>query len=185
MRKEWLAVEAKSFYNAYLNLEMMNQSAGGVEFFVPMAVNGAFSIELALKAILFEMGIPYEKEHNLLVLFNLLPERLQQIFWRYLACKAPEYADEKRRQDELALISDVFVEWRYSFEGNPAPAFDSRFLSAFANTAIWVMFSLGINYDHVLTEGGKTDEEIAEMIERNRAETMKKILAKVEKKQST
>ena len=183
MKKEWLAIEAKSFYNAYLNLEMMNRSTGGVEFFVPMAVNGAFSIELALKAILFEIGIPYEKEHNLLVLFNLLPERLQQIFWRYLACKAPEYADEKRRQDELILISNVFVEWRYSFEGNPAPVFDSRFLSAFANTAIWVMFSLGINYDIIPGQKKETDEQIFEMIDQNRAESLNRILEKVKKKQ--
>ena len=185
MNKEWLAYEAKSFYNAYLNLEWMNQNAGGIEFFVPMAVNGAFSIELSLKAILVHFGIPYEREHNLLALFRLLPVQLQDIFWRYLAYKAPEYADEKRRQDELVMISNIFVDWRYGFEGSPAPAFESRFLSAFANTAIWVMFTLGINYDLVQTEGGKTDEEIADMIDRNRAETMKTILAKVEKKHST
>lgn len=185
MNKEWLAYEAKSFYNAYLNLEWMNQNAGGIEFFVPMAVNGAFSIELSIKAILVHFGIPYDREHNLLALFRLLPDQLQGIFWKYLAYKAPEYTDEKRRQDELAMISNVFVDWRYGFEGKPVPAFESRFLSAFANTAIWVMFALGINYDLVQIEDGKSDEKIAEMIDRNRAETLKTILARVEKKQSS
>lgn len=185
MNKEWLAYEAKSFYNAYLNLEWMNQNAGEIEFFVPMAVNGAFSIELSIKAILVHLSIPYDREHNLLALFRLLPVQIQDIFWRYLAWKVPEYADEKRRQDELVMISNVFVDWRYGFEGKPAPAFESRFLSAFANTAIWVMFALGINYNLVQTEDGKTDEEIADMIDQKRAETMKRILAKVDKKSTT
>ena len=169
MNKEWLAYEAKSFYNAYLNLEWMNQNAGGIEFFVPMAVNGAFSIELSLKAILVHFGIPY-------------------IFWRYLTYKAPEYADEKQRHDELVLISNVFVDWRYGFEGDPAPAFESRFLSAFANTAIWVMFALGMDYELVERSKDKidkSDEEIADMIDQNRAETMKRILAKVDRKSTT
>ena len=188
MNKEWLAYEAKSFYNAYLNLEWMNQNAGGIEFFAPMAVNGAFSIELSIKAILVHFYIPYEREHNLLALFRLLPVQLQDIFWRYLAYKAPEYADEKRRQDELVMISNVFVDWRYGFEGDHAPAFETRFLSAFANTAIWVMFALGMDYELVERSKDKidqSDEEIADMIDQNRAETMKRILAKVDRKSTT
>lgn len=189
MNNEWLAFEAKSFYNAYLNLEWMNQSMGGANFFIPMAVNGAFSIELSIKAILVHFGISYNKEHNLLALFRLLPDQLQEIFWKYLAYKAPEYSDEKRRQDELVMISDIFVDWRYGFEGNPAPAFETRFLSAFANTAIWVMFALGMDYDLLERSKDKpkdkSDEEITEMIDQNRAETIKKILAKVDKKSAT
>ena len=188
MNKEWLAYEAKSFYNAYLNLEWMNQNAGEIEFFVPMAVNGAFSIELSIKAILVHLSIPYDREHNLLALFRLLPVQIQDIFWRYLAWKVPEYTDEKRRQDELVMISNVFVDWRYGFEGDPAPAFETRFLSAFANTAIWVMFALGMDYELVersKDKVDKSDEEIAEMIDQNRAETMKRILAKVDRKSTT
>lgn len=188
MNNECLAFEAKSFYNAYLNLEWMNQSMGGINFFIPMAVNGAFSIELSLKAILVHFGIPYEREHNLLALFRLLPVQLQDIFWRYVAYKAPEYADEKRQQEELVMISNVFVDWRYGFEGDPAPAFETRFLSAFANTAIWVMFALGMDYELVersKDKVDKSDEEIAEMIDQNRAETMKRILAKVDRKSTS
>ena len=188
LNKEWLAFEAKSFYNAYLNLEWMNQSMGGTNFFIPMAVNGSFSIELSIKAILVHFGIPYDREHNLLALFRLLPVQLQDIFWRYLAYKAPEYADEKRRHDELVMISNVFVDWRYGFEGDPAPAFETRFLAAFANTAIWVMFALGMDYEIVersKDKMDKSDEEIIDMIDQNRAETMNKILAKVDIKRST
>ena len=163
----------------------MNQSMGGINLFAPMAVNGAFSIELSMKAILVHFGISYKREHNLLALFELLPAQLQEIFWKYLVYKVPEYSDEKRRQDELVMISNVFVDWRYGFEGNPAPAFETRFLSTFANTAIWVMFALGMDYDLVENSKDKSDEEIAEMIEQNRAETLKRILTKVDKKSIT
>ena len=70
--------------------------------------------------------------------------------------------------EELVLISNVFVDWRYAFEGKPAPAFDTRFLSAFANAAIWTMFS-HYNVDVVSsTEKTKSDEEIEELFRRNR-----------------
>ena len=65
MQAEFLIFQAKSFYNAYLNLERIDMQSGDFLFTVPMLVNGAFSIELSLKAILTRNSISYKKEHNL------------------------------------------------------------------------------------------------------------------------
>lgn len=63
------------------------------------------------------------------------------------------------------------------------------FFPLFANTAIWVMFALGMDYDLLERSKDKpkdkSDEEITEMIDQNRAETIKRILAKVDKKSAT
>ena len=52
MNKERLAYQAKAFYNAYINLEVFSRDSEGLLFLVPSIVNGAFSIELALKTML-------------------------------------------------------------------------------------------------------------------------------------
>lgn len=143
MSTDFIVYEAKAFYNAYIGLEQLNREVEDkMLLWIPMLVNGAFSIEITLKAILFKRGIEYGKEHNLLILFEMLPKSIQDEIWSHLAEKAPEYADPKRRTDELILISNAFVDYRYVFEGKVVPAFDMRFLSAFANAAICTMFSL-------------------------------------------
>ena len=58
MQAEFLVFQAKSFYNAYLNLERIDMQSGDFLFTVPMLVNGAFSIELCLKAILMNTPLP-------------------------------------------------------------------------------------------------------------------------------
>lgn len=169
IKNEFLIYQAKSFYNAYIALEQINQSCElPLMYYVPMLVNGAFSIEITLKAILTENQIKYGKEHNLVVLFQKLPESFQEELLGHLLEKAPEYGDMDKCAEELVLISNVFVDWRYAFEGKPAPAFDTRFLSAFANAAIWTMFS-HYNVDVVSsTEKTKSDEEIEELFRKNR-----------------
>lgn len=147
-----------------------------------MLVNGAFSVEITLKAILFKEGIEYGKEHNLLVLFEMLPKAIQDKIWNYLAQKAPEYTDQKRRADELVLISNAFVDYRYVFEGKTVPAFDARFLSAFANAAICTMFSLGYNLFLVPGTSEKSEQEIDNMFANNRAESIQAIQAQIKKK---
>ena len=55
IKNEFLIYQAKSFYNAYIALEQINQSCElPLMHYVPMLVNGAFSIEITLKAILIE-----------------------------------------------------------------------------------------------------------------------------------
>ena len=73
MNADFLVYQAKSFYNAYIALEQVERSTGEPMYNVPLLVNGAFSIELSLKAILVKNSIDYGKEHNLLVLFLKIP----------------------------------------------------------------------------------------------------------------
>ena len=170
MGADMLVYEAKSFYNAYIALEQIHFSCENpTHYFIPTIVNGAFSIELTLKAILAKNQIEYGKEHNLVFLYQLLPDSFQLELLNHLVEKAPEYKDTKKCADELLLISNAFADWRYAFE-KPAPALDMRFLSAFANAAIWTMFShYNVSYEQT-SETEKTDDEIDEMFRQNREE---------------
>lgn len=182
IRNKALIYQAKSFYNAYIALEQINQLCDQpLLYFVPMLVNGAFSIEITLKAMLAENQIEYRKEHSLVVLFQKLPDSFQEELFMHLFEKAPEYRNMDKCVEELILISNAFVDWRYVYEGNQAPAFDTRFLSAFANAAIWTMFS-HYNVDVVpRAETVKTDEEIEKMIQKNREDYIAANLKRIKK----
>ena len=146
MKNIWLVYQAKAFYNAFIALEQISDPVDNpMLLLIPRIVNGAFAAEITLKAILTEQGINYDKEHNLKVLFDKLPRNIQNDFWEFLCSKKPEYSDVEKRDKELVIMSDAFIKWRYSFEGNNPPAFDTNFLSAFANAAIYMMFDLGYN----------------------------------------
>ena len=183
MQADFLVYQAKSFYNAYIALEQIrNNYEKELLYFVPWIVNGAFSAELTLKAILAKNGIEYGKEHNLYVLFCMVPDSFQSELVSYFSKKAPEYLDAKKFTDELILISNVFVDWRYCFEGNPTPAFDARFLSAFANAAICTLFA-HYNVDFVPSATrGETDDEINEMIRDNREQCIDRNISYIQKK---
>lgn len=169
MNEAFLIYQAKSFYNTYIALEQIKNEEDPIIYLVPMLVNGAFSVELTLKAILTKQGIEYKNEHNLKVLFDKLPLNIQNELWDYLKRKKPEYADTQKREKELIIMSDAFVKWRYCFEGESAPAFDINFLSAFANAAIGTMFHLGYNmFISPATIATETDDEIEKKIEDNR-----------------
>lgn len=178
-----LVYQAKQFYNVYIALDQINRVCENpLMYYVPMVVNGAFSIEITLKAILAKNQIKYGKEHNLLVLYQLLPNSFQAELLGHLVEKAPEYKDVNKFCEELILISNAFVDWRYFFEGKPAPALDSRFLAAFANAAIWTMFS-HYNVDFVPSSSEeRTEEEIDEMLRQNREDCIKANLITIQKK---
>lgn len=149
-------------------------------------VNGAFSIELSIKAILAKNKIDYEKEHNLFVLFQLLPEAFQLELFGRLVENAPEYKETDSLCKELILISTAFVDWRYAFEDKPAPALNTRFVSAFANAAICTMVA---HYNVSVTpapDDTKTAEEMNEEIEekfrKNRETCMSANLEIIQKK---
>lgn len=185
MKNPVLAYQAKSFYNAYIALSQLQSRETGLIYLVPELVNGALSVELILKAILVEQDIPYDCEHNLKVLFDKLPEDIQIMLWAYLSIKNPAYSDLTWCQNELLMISEAFVQWRYYFEKKLATAFDANFLFAFANAAIFVMFELGYNVD--LESSGKplSPDEIAraeKVYETNRSESFKLLQEKIEKK---
>ena len=103
MRSDFLVYEAKSFYNAYIALEQLSKADTTPELllYAPMVVNGSFSIELTLKAILVKNHISYGKEHNLLVLFRLLPKPFQDELLTHLIEKAPEYINPEKCVEEL------------------------------------------------------------------------------------
>ncbi len=172
-----LVYQAKSFYNAYIALEQFSRDNSDLLYYVPMIVNGAFSIELTLKAILAKNKIEYEKEHNLFKLFNMLPRAFQDEFLDYMNSKTPEYLDTNTFIEELILISDAFVSWRYSYE-NTAPALNSRFLSAFANAAICTMFA-HYNVDLVPScDDSISDQEVEEKFRANREKSIEAFMRK-------
>ena len=178
-----LVFHAISFYNAYIALDQINQNADDhILYMIPIMVNGAFSIEITLKAILAKNQIEYGKEHNILLLFRMLPDSFKQEILVHLFEKAPEYDDDDKWINELILISNAFVDWRYSFEGKPAPSIETRFLAAFANAAIATMFS---HYNVTWAPGQaskETAEEVLEKIQNNREECLKLNLQKIQKK---
>ena len=101
MNADLLVYQAKAFYNAYIALDQLSRDDSDtlLLLFAPLVVNGAFSAELALKAILAKNQIEYGKEHNLLILFQMLPKSFQQELWAYLIEKAPEYAGSEKGLD--------------------------------------------------------------------------------------
>lgn len=168
IRTEFLVVEAKSFYDAFITLEQhfqLSEDEDKVVRYAPMVVNGAFSIELSMKAILAKNKIDYGRKHNLLTLFQLLPDAFQLELLGILIEKAPEYKETEKLCEELLLISNAFVNWRYAFEDKPAPALNTRFVSAFANAAICTMVA---HYNVSITpapDDTKSDEEMREEID--------------------
>lgn len=183
IRESHLVFQAKSFYDAYIALEQISrQKSDDLLLLIPTIVNGAFSCELTLKAILAKNKIDYEKEHDLLSLFRLLPDPFQAELLGHLIQKAPEYNDNEKFADELILISNAFVDWRYAFEDKPVPALDTRFLSAFANATICTMLShYNVSLKHCDTVK-KTDEEIEEMFMKNREQCKRINIEKLQKK---
>lgn len=182
MRPDFLIFQAKSFYNAYINLERFDMQSGDCLFTIPMLVNGAFSIELSLKAILTQNNISYKKEHNLLVLFKMLPQEFQCEIIGYLLEKAPEYKDMKKLAKEMVLVSNAFIDCRYAFEEN-VPSFDFRFLAALANAS---MRGVLAHYDVKLVlmeEKPMTDEELDKIMEDNRQRFIEKNISYIAKKE--
>ena len=185
MNSAALINQAKSFYNAYIALEQLNAACPiPFAYTVPMIVNGAFSIELCLKALLVKSDISYEKEHNLSILFMLLPKNYQCESLSYLVEKAPEYNDPKKLFDELSLISSAFVDWRYCFE-RQAPAVEQRFISAFANAAFCGLLS-HYNAELVDVTGCEdcSEAEIEVKFANNRATCIEKNVTYISKKSS-
>lgn len=113
----------QSFYNAFLLLHKKfkeKDSAGycDVFYFFPCVVNGALASELALKSILYQEKIPYEKNHDLYELFNLLPAEYQkEITYRILQLN-PKYNMDNFEKD-FSFFAQAFIDFRYSYEGIP------------------------------------------------------------------
>lgn len=163
MNADLLSFQAGSFLTAYVNLCILHAQSSNSTFMVPMIVNGAFTAELALKAILAKCEINYGREHNLLYLFLLLPiDYSWDIVNRSMAA-APAFRDLKRWMDELFLISNAFEEWRYSYEATHTLVLDTVFLQAFVQAAyntLYAHFGAVKAADYEDVEPGKTEEQL-------------------------
>lgn len=183
MNADLLVYQAKSFYNAYIALDQLGRydSDSLLLLLSPLVVNGAFSIELALKAILAKNQIEYGKEHNLLLLFRMIPKSFQNELLKYLLEKASEYQAPEKCFDELLLLSNAFIDWRYAFEESPTPAISLRFLSAFSNAAIRTMFA-HYNTDLAPFAKAETNDEIEQKFRENREKCKEINLKMIQKK---
>ena len=184
MKNPLIVYQAKSFYNAYVCLDQVHRSSQEMMLKIPMLAYGAFSVEITIKAILANNDINYGKEHNLAVLFELLPKDIQKKIWDWVCEKTPEYSKDKKREEELVLMSSAFEKWRYCYEES-APAFDERFLSSFANAAVGVMFLLGLNVDLAPTKMEESDIEIEVKFSENRVKHIAKNTDYIQKKQGS
>ena len=158
MDADMLTFQAGSFLTSYVSLYINNSQASDSSFIIPMIVNGTFSVELSLKALLVRLGINYGREHNLFYLYYLLPtDYAWEIFTRSIA-GTPTSRDLRRWMDNLILISNAFEEWRYGFEAKHSLVLNSDFLSLLVQAAYGTLTDhFGeINYDKV--EPIKSDE---------------------------
>ena len=84
--------KANADNNAFIALEQIHQASDDkLLYYIPTVVNGAFSTEITLKAILANNDIEYGKEHNLLALFQLLPDSFAMELLGDLYKKAPPH----------------------------------------------------------------------------------------------
>lgn len=84
-----------------------------LELIQVISVNLAFSCELYLKAMLYELDVDFRKIHRISDLYKLLPEEQQKKVRENV-----HFRHEKKDNFELVLeeISDVFVFLRYAYE---------------------------------------------------------------------
>lgn len=80
----------------------------------PAVVNAAFACEMFLKALLKHYEIEYKREHNLIRLFDLLPEYARNKISYF--CGASKDGSQFRKA--LSEHADDFVDIRYYVENN-------------------------------------------------------------------
>lgn len=174
----------QSFYNAFLLLykkfnEKDFEGNSDVFYFFPCVVNGALSAELALKSILYSEKIPYEKNHDLHGLFQLLPEKYQnEIVCRILQLNSTYNMDNFEK--DFSFFAQAFMDFRYSYEEIPQLNMSGTF-----------EFIQAIGMTHmahfpVVLKSGKATEQTLEgkkRAEKVRDELYEKILVKRRKRE--
>ena len=98
----------------YLAAERCNQQEYIGDHFmwlpVPAIVNYAFACEVYMKALLMEPGAKEIKGHNLLDLFDMLPNEMQMDIQQTIDCSKSPF------REMLTNTSDLFEECRYIYE---------------------------------------------------------------------
>lgn len=128
-----IRMQADDFYNAYLVLHDNNealierlQNDSGKAFVgnkqLGARITGsveivclAFSVELYIKNLHFKLEGKAPGGHNILKLFDELPEKTQQDIYTYDAIANYGW-NLGQFKHEICAISDGFVKWRYSHE---------------------------------------------------------------------
>ena len=96
-------------------------------------MNISFACEILLKALLLGLNIVFKKKHKLNELFRLLPKELQErinekIYLRYGTTTSGCWVSL------IDINSNVFLDWRYSFEIEKLPLnCDYSFLAIFSD----------------------------------------------------
>lgn len=175
MKNPILCFSAKAFFNTYLNLRLPEDP----NYFIPMIVNGAFSVELAFKSILTENNIDYSHTHNLLSLFCLLPDDFVSELINRSLKRAPAYRELDKWIEELLAVSELFEQYRYIYEQKSLspiqqPYFDSLVFAAFET------MTAHYNVDIVeAPEAQITDEEFDEKLAVAREKSIEEIKKKL------
>lgn len=157
-------MQANDFFNAYLVLKDNNEAlferlqnnpgkpligtkeqgariTGGVEI-----VCLAFSVELYIKDLYYALNVKVPSSHNILELFEKLPEQTRNKIFAYDAISqnsfftrgdifstkrfTSEYSAYDRFIEQIKAISDGFTRWRYAYE-SAALHYDTSFALAF------------------------------------------------------
>lgn len=152
-----------------------------------MVVNGAFSAELSLKALLKHYDVAYGTTHNLLHLFWLLPTDVSYEIVNRSMEATPAFRDLDNWMDQLILISNAFEEWRYSYEAKHPLVLDINFLQAFTQAASKTLSAHCGDVDYVETVSVENEAQInqkfEEGIEAQKQVAMEKFL-QIRKKKS-
>ena len=159
-----IQVQADDFFNAYLVLkdnneamiERLSNSPGkpliGTSELGTRSTTGvdivclAFSVELYIKDLHYAIKGKAPRGHNILKLFEKLPEQIQQEIFDYESISqnpfntrgdifspnrfTSEYSAYDGFIDQIKAISDGFEKWRYSYE-SAALHYDISFALAF------------------------------------------------------
>ena len=77
---------------------------------MPALICAALSVEIGLKALLFEKGLGPGREHNLRKLLNMLPSPTKATIISDVSATYPDF------EDQLTNAEGAFVRWRYFYE---------------------------------------------------------------------
>ncbi|MFC3552500.1 HEPN domain-containing protein [Lysobacter cavernae] len=115
-----------AFLEAYRRCMDETASSGKNEaMFIPALVCAAFSAEVGLKALLLQAG-KAARGHDLVRLFNRLPDELQLDIFGRMSMEASQFAAN------LNHVRDAFKDWRYMYEFNDERFISVAFVSNFA-----------------------------------------------------
>ena len=97
-----------------------------LEYTSAQVANASLSAEIFLKVLLKHLDVDVGKSHKLSDLFNKLPPAHADAIRRYVYYHTGEW-----NENNLQLISNAFVDWRYSYEHNQTLHMPLYFLTAF------------------------------------------------------